>query len=114
MDVFTELFKHQRELHVIICQPCTIAIPPAQIAAHLKTRHPKVPVSVRKEVAAIVHTLPNLAWDKRICVSQSLQKIALHIYSITAMALYAHLLRVDILARRCDGYAPIAAANTAG
>lgn len=65
IDVFTELFVHQHELHVIICQPCSIAIPPAQIAAHLKTRHPKVLVSLRKDIAAIVRTLPNLAWDPR-------------------------------------------------
>jgi hypothetical protein len=61
MDVFTELFEHQRELQVLICRPCTTAIPPTQIVAHLKLRHPKVPISVRKDVAAIAHTLPNLA-----------------------------------------------------
>lgn len=49
-----------------------------------------------------------------MCVSRSLQKIVLHIYITSAMALYAHSLRVGILVRRCDGYVPIAAANMAG
>lgn len=62
MDIFTELFEHQRELHVIICRPCAIGIPPAQIVTHLRTRHTKVPVALRKDIAAIAHTLPNLAW----------------------------------------------------
>jgi hypothetical protein len=62
MDIFTELFEHQRELQVIICKPCAIAIPPAQIITHLRTRHTKVLVALRKDVAAVVHTLPNLAW----------------------------------------------------
>lgn len=65
MDIFTELFEHQRELRVIICRPCAVAIPPAQIVTHLKTRHPKVPVVLRKDVAAIARTLPDLAWDPR-------------------------------------------------
>jgi hypothetical protein len=62
MDIFTELFEHQRELQVLICRPCTTTIPPTQIVTHLKSRHPKVPVSLRKDVAAIAHTLPDLAW----------------------------------------------------
>ena len=62
MDLFTELFEHQRELHVIICRPCATAIPPAQIVTHLRTRHTKVPVALRNDIAAIVHTLPTLAW----------------------------------------------------
>jgi hypothetical protein len=65
MDIFTELFEHQRELRVIICRPCAIAIPPAQIVSHLKARYLKVLVSLRKDVAAIAHTLPDLAWDPR-------------------------------------------------
>lgn len=62
MDIFTELFEHQRELRVLICRPCTIAIPPAQIVTHIKSRHPNVPASRRKDVADAAHTLPDLAW----------------------------------------------------
>lgn len=62
MDVFTELFEHQRALRVIICKPCAIAIPPAQIATHLRTSHPKVPAALRKNVAANAHALSPLAW----------------------------------------------------
>ena len=62
MDIFTELFEHQRALRVVICRPCAIAIPPAQITTHLKTSHPKVPTGLRKDVAASAHTLSDLAW----------------------------------------------------
>lgn len=61
MDIFTELFEHQRELRVLICRPCTIAIPPAQIVTYIKSRHPNVPASRRKDVADAAHTLPDLA-----------------------------------------------------
>ena len=62
MDLFVQLFEHLPELHVIICQPCATAIPPAQVSTHLKERHPKVAVATRKSLAAIVYALPDLAW----------------------------------------------------
>ncbi|CAA9967161.1 ATP-dependent DNA helicase Q1 [Pyrenophora teres f. maculata] len=63
MELFAQLFEHLPELHVIVCQPCATAIPPAQVVTHLKERHPKVAVATRKSLAAIVHALPDLAWS---------------------------------------------------
>jgi len=63
MDAFAQLFEHLAELRIIICRPCVIAVPPAQIVTHLKERHPKVSVAKRKDVAATAHALPDLAWD---------------------------------------------------
>jgi hypothetical protein len=62
MDLFTELFEHQRELQVIICRTCTIAIPPSQICTHLKSHHSKIPASRRHDVADAAHTVSDLAW----------------------------------------------------
>lgn len=62
MDTFTQLFEHVPEVRIIICRPCAISIPPAQIVTHLKEHHPKVSVAKRKDTASFAHTLPDLAW----------------------------------------------------
>jgi hypothetical protein len=61
METFTQLFEHLADVRVLLCRPCTIAIPPAQIITHLKQHHRKVAVATRKDVAAVIRELPNLA-----------------------------------------------------
>lgn len=63
MDRFAQLFEHLSELRIVVCRPCAVAVPPAHIARHLKERHPKVPPAERKDVAAVAHTLHDLAWE---------------------------------------------------
>jgi hypothetical protein len=60
--MFTQLFEHLLDVRVLLCRLCAVAIPPAQVVTHLKARHPKISVARRKDVAAIVQELPNLAW----------------------------------------------------
>jgi hypothetical protein len=63
MDTLQDLFEHNRQLRIIVCKSCSIAIPPRHIAAHLRAHHPKTPVEVQLKIAEATHTLPNLAWE---------------------------------------------------
>ena len=62
MDTLLQLFKHVKELQIIICRSCAITIPPAHVVRHLKERHPKVPHAKRADVAVAAYALNNLAW----------------------------------------------------
>lgn len=74
MDIFAELFEHLPRLCIIVCGPCAIAIPPVQIARHLRERHPKVPAAKRNDVAAVANTLSDLAWQPTdVCVARPAQ-----------------------------------------
>jgi superfamily II DNA helicase RecQ len=65
METFALLVEHLPKLQIIICRPCAVAVPPAQLVTHIKERHPKVSVAERKDVAAIAHALPDLAWSPK-------------------------------------------------
>jgi hypothetical protein len=62
MDLFSELFVHERDLRLLICKSCATGIPPAQVSTHLKSRHPSVSVAARKDITAILTKLSDLAW----------------------------------------------------
>jgi superfamily II DNA helicase RecQ len=71
MDTFAQLFEHLPEIRVIVCKPCTIAIPPTQIVGHLARHHPKVLAAKRSGFAAYARTLPNLAWEPTdVCIAK--------------------------------------------
>jgi hypothetical protein len=63
MDEFFNLFEHVAQHQILLCRSCAVAVPPAQLHTHLRANHPKLPVAKRKDVAAVAHTLPELAWD---------------------------------------------------
>ncbi|KAK1914357.1 hypothetical protein P3342_007603 [Pyrenophora teres f. teres] len=62
MELFAQLFEHLPELHVIVCQPCATAIPPAQVVTHLKERHLRSQ-SLRARAWQPSYALPDLAWS---------------------------------------------------
>lgn len=61
MDHFENVFDHWSQYRVIYCRRCRFCPVPDQVFGHLKQYHGHLSRAVRKEIASIVDSLPDLA-----------------------------------------------------
>jgi hypothetical protein len=96
MDTLQDLFEHNRQLRIIVCKSCSIAIPPRHIAAHLRAHHPKTPVEVRLKIAEATHT----HGSRMLFASQRQRPSVLRRYLVVVMPIPVRFPLAGIPARR--------------